>query len=175
MGDVGIEQRYFSRFLDITGLGTGNKNAAGDYSSGVQDFKIAPRSNKIFRIASLTVFIQDSEDIAQSGYGAVSGLTNGIRVFVTSDRNETLYLDDGEPIKTIMHWTQRSSNLNNDFSITTPRNPILLRWNFLEAGVHVRLNGFLNEALVVRLNDDFSDLTDHKFLVQGYQESKFWE
>ena len=175
MADVGVEERYFSRYLDTTGYGTGTKSAIGDYSSARQDFKIQPRPTSVFRVARMIVTIRDDAVVTQTGYGALPELTNGVQVFVRSDKNDVLRLDDNIPIKANYQWAERCFDVGMPFVSFAQFFVVQLRWTFEKAGVPIRLNGAHNEALVVRLNDDFTGLVDHKFLVQGYQETEVWQ
>lgn len=173
---VGVEPRYFSRFLDDTGYGGGVTAAIGNYSAAKKDFKISPRPGNVFRIRRAVITIGDETVSVQDGYGGGSALTNGVRFFVKSNRNPTLWLDDGQPIKTNSNWVARTHNVGVGYAETAGNRKILrLLWDFVgSGGVPIRLNGTYGESLIIRLNDDFTFLTKHHYIVQGYQETEFW-
>lgn len=155
---------YFSRFLDETGDGSGNKDAIGDYSAVVTDFLITPPVNNTFDIFRLLVQIADTGPIDAGFYGNNIVLTNGIRLLLL-DNTGTIITDyvDTMPIITNANWARFAFDAKKtDFG--AGQNYIDIRWTFQRGGRPLRLR---NQSLAVRLNDDFTSLTSHTFLMQG--------
>jgi hypothetical protein len=157
---------HLYRYLDTNGNGTGTKNATGNYSGGATDFYIQPPAGKVFLIESILFFIEDTGTLDSGGYGAATALTNGLLVRVTSSADvvETDLLD-GVPIKSNGDFGAHMWNLE-PFSFGTGNDFIHARWNFEESsGSPIYLHD--QEKLKVTLEDNFSGLVSHRFMVQG--------
>jgi hypothetical protein len=150
-------------------LGTGN------YSGGnTTDFAYQTGTGEISVIHRLIISIGDSTAIRTDGYGGRAGLTGGITVKVEKEDGTTVVdLNDGNliPIKTTADWAKlcydlsifdTGAGLNSDYA--------LIRWTFSRAGMPIILDD--RDKLVITLNDDFVDLTDHTFKIQGYKFSQ---
>ena len=164
----GRVKQPFSRWLDTVGDGSGVKVANGDYSGSVQKFSLIPGQGEIFRVARMIVTIQDST-FAAAKYGNMTALTNGVRLVSSVEGEEVIDAMDGIPVKTNAGWgamcydaSVKAWGVGDEF--------LLVRWTFERTGSIIRLVGNKDESLDVILNDDFSALADHRFLVQGYIE-----
>ncbi len=159
----------FFTFLDTNGDGTGVKNAIGDYSGGAVDFKyIRPigEAGKCF-VNGLTVHLHMTAQFSPDVYGdnMTGKLINGLR-FLIKDENGNIDRDltDGLPIKMNAHWSRfgaihgTEEGVGGDkffkVSLGTSREARTLslapKWSF-----------------VAELNDDFSGLLGHTFLLRG--------
>jgi hypothetical protein len=79
----------------------------------------------------------------------------------------------GVPVKTNADWKTKMFDFDV-FDIGIGDNYAVGRWTFAKAGTALRLVGRpdgTSDRLVFRLNDDFSGLVEHHFLVQGYFEN----
>lgn len=169
----GVVKTPFSRWLDTNGDGSGTKEAIGDYSAAPQSFSITPSqvtdAEEVMRVARMIVSIEDSGAFSAEKYGYMSALTNGVRLVVTRDSVE---IDDGMngvPVTSNAEW----GALCYDASVKTwgvGNQMLLVRWTFEKTGSIIRLDGEAKESLDIVLNDDFSGLIKHRFLVQGYYE-----
>ena len=164
---------HLTRFLDTDGDGTGTHGATGDYSSSAEEFYYQVPSGKVATIHRIIIAIGDASTIATDKYGGADALTNGITVKVT-DSDDTLiqFLNNGNliPVKTNADWAK----LCYDFSIYDTgagqnSDYALFRWTFSRSGMPLVLTN--QDKFVVTLNDDFTDLTDHTFMIQGYETS----
>ncbi len=160
-----------SRFLDTNGDGTGTKNALGDYGSSSQIFRIKPGAGVVYRINRIIIHLDDVGSITSGGYGAMSALTNGVKISIlnTSDA-DIVDLTDGVPVKANGDFAAYCHDLSlQDFGGGV--NMFTVRWTFGNHGTFVRLDGDAGESLAVTLNDSFTGLVEHRFMAQGYIET----
>jgi hypothetical protein len=143
------------RFLDTSGAGTGVKNAIS--STVPLTFYLQPPAGSTYNITRLIAVIEDSAVSDATKYGAVT-ITNGVTIRRVSG-SSIITLTDGVAIKTNTQWA-RFCEVR---TVTTQLQAICE----LEG---LRLNGDRSERLEVVLNDDFSGLDGHYFMVQGYRE-----
>ena len=161
-------RHIIAQYLDTNGDGTGAKNAIGNYSdatgSGVENFFY--ESKGYCHIHRMIVAIEDNTNMWASRYGGGPTLTNGILVKVidADGLTEIKDLTNFVPIKTNARWGALCYDV--DLKTWGTGNELLLaRWSFDRAGSPIRLEPGM--SLRVILNDDFSILNDHRFMVQG--------
>ena len=157
------------RYLDTNGDGTGTVNATGDYSSGAEQFYIAPGAGVIHKIHRLIVSVGDGTGMQAEEYGNLgSALSNGIRIEVQDDIGTTLNeLDGGLNVTTNAEW----GRLCYDVDVKTWGSGdelLLVRWTFDRAGGPIVLDGDNDDRLTVIVNDDLQGLLSHHFMVQGH-------
>lgn len=154
-----------SQYLDDNGDGTGNKSAIGDYSLGVENFFY--KATGYTDIHRIIVTVQDSGVFRAERYGALAAaLTNGIliKVIASDDLTELADLTDNIPIIANAQWGSLCYDV--DVKAWGAGDQFLLaRWTFTRSGSPLRLNP--GQSLRVVLNDDFTNLVDHRFLIQG--------
>ena len=161
------EQRVFSRFLDTNGDGTGTINAIGNYSSSATDFYIKS-DGKRYNISRMIVTAEDANGMTASEYGNLgSALTNGIRVLLLDvDGNVSEDLAP-IPVKTNAQWAMYCYDANV-LGWGNGDDLLAVRWTFVKAGEPLEIGpGVGEKSFVVRLNDDFSGLVSHRFLIEG--------
>jgi hypothetical protein len=90
---------------------------------------------------------------------------------VQDDVEEICSLTDGVPVKKNTHWSRLCYDAQPS-NYGAGAETLNVRWTFEKAGYPLRLQGNNNERLEVVLNDDFSGLAGHYFLVEGYIEPK---
>lgn len=143
-------------------------NAVGDYEGAVSKFTIAPGPKQVFEAYRLIVYIEDAGAPDSGKYGNNVTLTNGIRVLVRdADDVIVLELDGGDAVKTNAQW----SALCYDVSVLnwgSGNDSVTVRWTFAKSGNEVRIDGSKGHYLSIELNDDFSDLVKHTFMLQGW-------
>ena len=142
-------------------------HAIRDYSGGV-GFRYTASEGAV-RIARILIVIKDNGIIGVSSYGAMSALTNGIRLLIrNSDETEKVDLLDTITIKQNMQWQCPFFDVNINDKGAGNDGYIAARGSFWKAGQLLRLaQGEIFEAF---LQDDFSDLIDHTFMIQGLFE-----
>lgn len=167
----GPQKTIISRHLDTVGNGTGTKNANGNYSGAATIFKIQPSGGVNFRIRTLTVFIADNGILDAGSYGDAITLTNGIQVRIQNNSGTIVDITDGVKILTNGNWARLSGFQNRMIDTGTGDDYWVFVISFREKyGQDIRLVGSNNERLEVVLNDNLTGLTQHYFVVQGFQE-----
>ena len=162
-------KRIISQHLTVAGDGTGAHSFIGD-QTGPVIIKIAPAAGEIFRIARLIVIIED-DSFLPAGYGEIAALGTGIRVAERSGGVEVNLLTDGHNVTTNAGWGHFCFEQRlEDWGKTTDTETLLSQWDFTKLGQFVCLDGDLGQDLAVTLDDDFTGLIDHAFIVQGFQE-----
>lgn len=160
-----ITQNPFWRYLDTTGDGSGTKVATGTYTSTI--FSLQPPAGSVFVVSRLIVQVEDSDIVTASLYGAAT-ITNGVAIRKQDDSGTDIDLTDGLSITANIQW---SRICEVDIAAFTSGDDRLQAICDLErAGSLLRLNGDQNERLEVVLGDDFSGLSGHYFLAQGFVE-----
>ena len=166
---TGTQREIITRYLDTNGSGAGTKDASGDYSAAETIFSIQPPPGQAYRIARMIPHVVAGGKLQSDKYGVAIVLTNGITIRTRDDSGTLLNLTDSLPIITNTDWAR----LCYDLAISnfgTGNEYLHARWTFQKSGQYIRLVGDNNERLEVVLNDDFSDLVEQYFMIQGYVE-----
>ena len=162
---------YLYRYLDTNGDGSGTKQATGDYSTTPTSFYIKPANGDIYLIERAIVHIRDSAGYRADRYGDMpQALTNGIEVKMFRNGNVSDDLTDGIPVKVNADWGRLCYDVSpvafgagNDF--------LQARWTFAKSGQPLKLGS--NQSLHFMLNDDFTRLIEHTFMIQGISLNRF--
>lgn len=166
---IGAIGEFFRRHLDTAGDGTGTKNATGDYSSTATDFKVRPASGTIYVVQRVVILVGDGAAHVNDGYGALSALTNGILVEKYDHGSPAVInsLHDGLPVKTNFDWARFAGNDVDVEYAGTNKHRV---WDWRPTSP-IRLDGTSSQELRFRLNDDFTGLTEHYFVAEGFKET----
>ena len=157
------------RFLDTVGDGSGTKSANVDYSVTPATFLLKPPTNQIFILSELLIHLADASNFSVTGFGSLSALTNGVKIYAKRNGVTVLDILDGESIKTTAHLLHLSSRaVTLDFA--GGGNSITVSFNALDFGTAFGLYGNFTDSMEIILNDDFSGLTDFHFIAHG----KIW-
>lgn len=165
--------RRLDRYLTTTGDGLGVYDAVGDYSGAAEEFYIEPQGNDVLVLYRVFISLRDAGTFAAEKYGYNLVLTNGISVFHEREGVQWSDMTAGVPIKTNADWKTKMFDFD-PFDIGIGDNYAVGRWTFAKAGTPLRLIGRadgVSDRLVFRLNDDFTGLVQHRFLVQGFYEN----
>ena len=142
-------------------------NAVGDYSSAVEQFTFTVPSGRVAEIERMIVFISDVGTFPSDKYGYNLDITTGLRVFVRDANDDiVLTLDAGHPITKNADWAAMCYD-TNFLSLGAGEDSLAVRWTFAKSGAPLYLKGRLGHYLSVELNDTYSDLVEHHFLIQG--------
>ena len=164
-------QTMIYRFLDTVGDGSGVDDLVGNYSasaSAVTAAYLASAGGGGADIYRMLISIGDTAGIQSQDYGNITG---GLGVgysfeVVDGDGTQLLDLNDGFKIQT----NAGISTLCYDVDLKSwgSGNELLVaRWTFSRAGSPLQLEpGY---KIQTTLNDDFSGLLSHRFMVQGVQ------
>lgn len=158
----------FVRYLDTNGDGTGTKEAIGNYSVTPDTFFIQPATNEIMNIGSLLLHVAGGTAFGISEYGNIgTPLTVGVVINITIN-GSTIAFTNSHPLKSngdLMH-------IANSFDIHAFKNletSIAARITNEAFGTGLILKGYTNDKLEIILNDDFTTLTSHDFIVTGFK------
>jgi hypothetical protein len=160
-------RNLFSRHLVADSDGV-TISAIGDYSSAEEIFLLRPASGVILEMTRLLVTIEDTGNLVDAKYGDNSGalLTNGINVGKYNADGVIESFTTGNAIKTNPHWGRFCYDYSTLAKNSSPIGNV--RWTFEKMGAPLRLYGSLGEFFGVSLNDSFTFLTGHSFVVQGF-------
>lgn len=157
----------FSCYATTTGNpNTGDFDAIGDYSGAPQNFWVEPQQGQQgLQVTRLLTQIEDAGNFQADSYGNGIVLVNGITISVLDiNDNVTNLLTARDTIKANVHWARYCYDV--DFrSFGSGNNFLDVRWTFSATGKPIQL--MPGEKLVLTLNDDFSDLVAHYFVMQG--------
>ena len=151
-------------FLTAAGNGTGTNNLNGSYATPT-DFYYQVTTGS-FYVYSLLIVIADATSFNLLDYGAIaSGLTNGVKFFLTPSGQSEIQILAGVTIKTnadiltVIHDVVLTSFAGTSQAIAAESD---LKKVF---GIPLFLN--TGDRITVRLNDDFTGLIKHTFALGG--------
>ena len=159
--DTGVQKPLF--FKRLMNGGSSNMNVDGSVTSVV--FEISPPTGEVWRIASWTLYIQDSGTFDASKWGNGLVLTNGIKPVLNIGGTDYDMLDF--TIKTSGELSSVCDGLNH-LSFGAGDEVITAEWNFVGKGQYVRLTE--NDSIKLVVNDDLTGLTKQYSLIKGYIE-----
>ncbi len=166
LGEEYIEPQYsIYRYLDTNGDGTGTKSAIGNYASPTDFYFEAQRVTELHRIL---ISVEDTQGMQAEEYGNLgAALSNGY-VIEAKDASDNVLQDycDGVAVTTNANLGRICYDL--DLKSWGAGNELLLaRFTFTRSGNPVILSA--GQKLVVTLNDDFTGLLSHYFMLQGFE------
>lgn len=154
-------------------------DATGDYSGEGNEvyWEFRPTSG-IWTVCQLHVHIGDSGVFDADKYGNNVTISNGVIITKvtgtgSSATRDYCITDPDELITDNTEWTHYVGPGNSKLdSFGSGNNFLIAKWDFLLYSDGVVLNGNKGQALRIALNDNFSDLTEHKFLCFGHTTIK---
>ena len=142
-------------------------NAVGDYSSAVEQFTFTVPSGRVAEIERMIIFLSDVGTFPSDKYGYNVVLANGVRIYVRDANDDIiLTLDAGHPITKNADWAAMCYD-TNFISLGQGEDSLAVRWTFAKSGAPLYLKGRNGHYLSVELNDDYTGLVEHHFLIQG--------
>ena len=156
-------------FFNTHLLNNNNNNGNGNYSSGVSEFAFTNDSTtQTLFISRLNIKIQDNGKFNLNEYGNIgTTLTNGINIYYTGST--------GTDRKNIIGTTYPIQKNADYFNYTTDINVqsseisdslITIGLNFQKNRANIKLG--VTDKIVIELNDDLSNLTEHTFQISGF-------
>jgi hypothetical protein len=156
-----------NQFLSLGGDGTGTADFIGDFSTPDEAYIQAP-AGKVYIIHRMLVLVEDGVGMRAERYGTLSGaLGNGL-VLEHKDDNRVYTDFTPSPLTHNAQWGGYCYDV--DVKAWGAGNEVLVaRWTFSKSGQAVELNGDgENQRLAMTLQDNFTGLVSHTFLVQGH-------
>lgn len=155
------------RYLDTNGDGTGTKNANGNYSSAEEIFYIQPPAGLSYKLNRLMILIEDQKGFEAGNYGALAAaLTNGIEIKAVNNDGITCDITDGIPITHNGHWAILAFDI--DLKVWGSGEDLLIaRFCLNGIGESIIIDGDQGGRFNVYLNDDFTGISEHYFMVQA--------
>jgi len=173
MPDYNVPHVYLSQFLSTDGAGGGQVDAIGDYSSSEGIFYITPPAGHKYFISRIIVFIEDIGAFDSGKYGKDLVLGSGVNLTSTVSGNTRSLTPI--PVLTNSQWGQYCYDISlHSFGGGQVNGVMVVRWTATKAlppGLDALDANILmlheNDVLEMHLNDDFSNLVGHRFIVQG--------
>jgi hypothetical protein len=166
---MSAHNNIFVRVLDTVGDGSGTENAIGNYSDaglGETDFLIKPPTGVLFEVSRILFSIRDGVGASAEKYGSTTALTNGVKILIYRGATLMRDLTNGTPIKTNTHFTRYTHDVMlHEWGAGDE--VLSVSWSMHGSDEHIHLDGNRDDKLVIRLNDDMSDLVEQYFSVQG--------
>ena len=168
------------QFLNTLGIPSDDPaqiDFTGDYSATPNDIYIQAQPGEVLQLHRIMVSVGDSGSFDSGSYGNGLALVNGIQgilAVVPPGGGTLLEVSALEaPIKTNTDWAGYVFDTRVD-SYGSGNEQLSARWSFDKAGQPIYLDGDKGggEKLIVRLNDNFTGLTKHRFHVQGIRHIK---
>ena len=144
-------------------------HAVGNYLATADDFRITCKTgSQKLHIFRMVVYIEDAGKFVSDKYGYDLALVNGVHVTVRdADDTELKHLDGAVPVLTNAQWGGLCYDTRVDqYGTGSANGSLVVRWTFANTGKLVSLSS--GQYFSVELNDDFTGLIDHTFMVQGY-------
>lgn len=155
-------RQYTSQLLSTNGDGSGDIEAIGNYSIPTE-FYISPAENTTLELHRLLIHLTDTGSLDANSYGNGISLTNGVQLSVT-DSSGTRILTN-PTIFTNSDWGKQCYDAQV-LAFGQGDESLNARWTFTRAGVPFILKE-PSHRLSIILNDDFTGLNEHNFIVQG--------
>ena len=152
------------RIADSIGDGTGNKNAIGQLT---QPFRVTVPAGDNYRVAALHVAIEDNRRFQAEDYGGLGyALTNGISLFTETATGQRLQdiTDPDVPIRDNAGWSIYTPIVRK--TAERPGHEVMTVDIILISNLEP-LTLSSGESFVIGLNDDFTGLVKHHFVLQG--------
>lgn len=155
------------RYLDTNGDGTGTKNANGDYSSTPEVFYIQPPAGYSYRLCRLMILIEDAKGFQAGNYGSLAGaLSNGVTIQTLNNDGVTCDITDGIAITHNAHYAILAYEV--DLKVWgSGEDALVVRFCLNGIEKPIIIDGDHSGRLEVQLNDNFTGISEHYFMVHG--------
>jgi hypothetical protein len=144
-------------------------DASGDYSSTVEKFTFVVPSGREAEIERMLIYIEDAGAPTAGKYGYNIVLANGIKAYIRDSNDDAIIdLTPDRAVFTNADWAALCFDVAVlDWGVASSVNTVAVRWTFAKSGAPLYLKGRDGHYLSVELNDDFTGLLSHRFLIQG--------
>jgi hypothetical protein len=157
----------FIGMLTEGGVPEGNCEATGNYLAAPVDFAIGPELGVDYLSLSMKIFLTQLPPLDKDSYGQiVGGIANGVEIVFKRGDYERVLNPDG-PIKDNTGYVIAGGRFI-DTELDGGTKLTFFEFDFLkDFGSGLILHGVSHEQIVLRLNDDFTDLDIHCFAING--------
>ena len=159
-------RKHIFQLLDTTGDGTGTTSAIGDYLTTPTSFFFKQAELETVHIHRMIVTVRDTGAFDAAKYGNGITLADGIRLFHKDADDEVLEELTAFPVKTSGDWAGQCFDVDS-LTFGTGDELLVVRWTFAKSGLPLIIHFNKGEYLEIPLTDDFSNLVDHKFKIDG--------
>jgi len=142
-------------------------NAIGDYSSTPSTFHLTPPSDETWIITELSITIGGTGSLRADQYAIIT-LTNGFDLCITQNSITWNYNDD-HTIKRVVDLAEIGHDIV-EHSYGAGENFVSQQIDFHRSESNLLLDGSRGDKIEITLSDNFSGLTDHVFVAQGYKQ-----
>lgn len=151
-------REYFNSFLKD---GT-NIQAMGDYSNDKTEFVLTNETKKYMFVSNMIIIVEENGSFKYNRYGNNIILKSGIKAYYTKNGEKHYIFGNEIPIKTNKDFLYYNCNIERkDFDSAHKFQKISFK--FSDNIVLGR-----DDKIVIELNDDFSNLEGHTFLIDGF-------
>lgn len=166
-------RKHLNLFLSSNGDGTGTTEAIGDYSVTPLSLKLIPDNTSLVELHGLKMNLRDTGTFTAGDFGSINGgLTVGIRVYVRDGDDNILEELTTLPVKNNADLASFATFRKNEFD--TNDNVISIVWGIGSYGEPVKVDFSKGEYFEVYLNDNFTGLTDHSWIIYGYYPHEYY-
>lgn len=149
----------FARFLDTVGDGSGSIDAAANFSVTPGVFKLTPAASTVVLLDKIRVLIGDTSPFSLAGYGAGAAVATGLDIAIVSAEDETqivaqVYIALTRHLDLVFAHSEWLTGLGGTDDLLLADLPVLRSIDD-------------SETLRVKLDDDFSSLSLHQFVLYG--------
>lgn len=147
-------------------------NATGDYSLTPTEFEISAFNDSDVYITSITVYVEDAGNLDANAYGNGITLTNGI-VFKIDRGGIGLIFTSAPAVFTNAHYSRQFNSplMLNDFGVGNQSYTVALEFS-IDSSLPIMLREGTDDRFYFELNDDFTGLEGHYFVMNGYLVNK---
>lgn len=158
----------FVQFFDPVGDGTGDRDAAKDFSSVAVKFLIKPAADQVFQLGTLRIMIRDNSIVNQRYGNIIGGVTNGWTLKFKNDAGADIPIFGPGPIRSNLDFSLNAYNIQISDNGGNDAVLIASLLTVTTADVLVTLDGSAGDLLEIELSDDYSSLSAHRFRVGGF-------
>lgn len=163
-GGCGSECPLVSQLLSSNGDGTGISDLIGNYAVATDFYITAPAGKRLY-ITRININVRDAGSLDSATYGNGIVLTNGVKLIEKIGAVENQL---GIPIITNSDYSLLAGVDVKPLEFGIGDSYLAVRFTFERLGRPIILTE--NDRLIIRLQDNFTGLTGHRFMAQGHLE-----
>lgn len=154
---------FMAQPFSVNGDGTGIHDIILDYSSTPTDFYVQPAAGYIYRVYQVDFYLSVDTAIERAKYGAITGLTNGLKFIVSKNGTEATienFKDNVDLFRATTRYSQVDFKGGSALSI--------VQFEFIiDPGQQGLIRLTENDKMIVRANDSFVGLSENNMYAHG--------